>query len=331
MSLRDPYVSLSLLSLIFGGVGIILSLLKAVDFFKVKRILRMQLKAVMTETRKTKFKGIDFDSFLVESVLKLEQDSQEMYEKILQLAVNKLDQKNKEIMTRNFQSLSKLERKNFIVEFIENADIKTDIKYIASHCSNLGIMYQTHGGLDEAVQMYKKSLKLNEILDQKEDMARVYGNLGSVYQNIGDLNEAVQMYKRKLKLNKILDQKEDMARVYGNLGIMYQTIGELDKAVQMYKKSLKLNEILNRKEGMIGILCYLGFVYQTIGESDNADRMWRKSVEINETLRRREGMTEEYDNLDIIRETHRKLNEVRENYCQFQEADFSENPQPMCY
>ena len=48
-------------------------------------------------------------------------------------------------------------------------------------------------------------------------------------------------------------------------------------------------------------------------------------------LMQREGMTEEYDNLDIIRETHRKLNEVRENYCQFQEADFSENPQPMCY
>ncbi len=51
-------------------------------------------------------------------------------------------------------------------------------------------------------------------------MANQYGNLGNVHQTRGELEQAVQMYEKSLALNTELGRKEGMAAMLGKLGLI---------------------------------------------------------------------------------------------------------------
>lgn len=66
------------------------------------------------------------------------------------------------------------------------------------------------------------------------------GNLGLVYQTRGKLDRAVEFFDKALAINTELGSKEGMANQYGNLGIVYETRGNLDQAIESWEKSLTL-------------------------------------------------------------------------------------------
>ena len=179
---------------------------------------------------------------------------------------------------------------------------------------NLGILYQTRGGLERAEEMHRKSLAIEEALGRKEGMASQYGNLGTLYQTRGDLERAEVMYGKSLAIDEALGRKEGMAIQYGNLGILYQTREDLERAEEMYGKSLAINEALGRKEGMASAYGNLGTLYQTRGDLEPAEEMYRKSLAINEALGRKEGMANQYGNLGILYQTRGDLERAEEMY-----------------
>jgi len=54
--------------------------------------------------------------------------------------------------------------------------------------------------LNQAEDMFKKNLKMQEKLDNKGAMATVYGYLGDIYRIRTDLDQAEEMYKKGLAL-----------------------------------------------------------------------------------------------------------------------------------
>ena len=111
-----------------------------------------------------------------------------------------------------------------------------------------GHRLQTRGELDRAVEMYEKSLAINEALGRQEGMASDYGNLGIVYQTRGELDRAVEMYEKSLAINEALGRQEGMASVYGNLGIVYKRGANWIVLSRCMKNHWR--KALGRQEGM---------------------------------------------------------------------------------
>ncbi len=63
--------------------------------------------------------------------------------------------------------------------------------------------------------MYCKSLTLDEVLGRKESMASKYGNLGSLYKTRGDLNDAEEMYRKSLALFREIGAAPQSEQVEG--------------------------------------------------------------------------------------------------------------------
>ncbi|MDH3997309.1 MAG: tetratricopeptide repeat protein [Desulfuromonadales bacterium] len=143
----------------------------------------------------------------------------------------------------------------------------------AAAYGNLGLLYATRGELEQAEEMHRKSLAIEEALGCKEGMASDYGNLGN-------LDQAEEMYRKALTIDEELGRKEGVAIQYGNLGVLYRTRGELDQAEEMYRKSLAINEELGRKEGVAIQYCNLGLLYEERSELDQAQEVWRKSLQL---------------------------------------------------
>jgi len=78
--------------------------------------------------------------------------------------------------------------------------------------------------------MYRQSLAIYEKLGLEEGMANQYSNLGVVYQQRGDLEQAEAMHSHSLAIEEELGLKESMASTYVNLVDVYQTRGDLKRA-----------------------------------------------------------------------------------------------------
>jgi tetratricopeptide (TPR) repeat protein len=71
-------------------------------------------------------------------------------------------------------------------------------------------------------------------------MASDYSNLGIVYETKGDLDKAIEYYQKALGIYQAQSSKAGLAIQYGNLGMVYKTQGDLDKAAEFWQKSLAL-------------------------------------------------------------------------------------------
>ena len=105
---------------------------------------------------------------------------------------------------------------------VEIAGQSDDLINAASASVQLGHLHDTHGNLNAAIEMYKRSLEINEKLERQEGIASDNGFLGNIYKELGDLDGAERRYKMSLEINEKLENLQGMANQYGNLGIIFK-------------------------------------------------------------------------------------------------------------
>ncbi|MBL7180927.1 MAG: ATP-binding protein [Desulfobacterales bacterium] len=141
-----------------------------------------------------------------------------------------------------------------------------------------------YGLLDSLIANLTIALKISELSENNEYIAKLSGNLGIVYRIRGDLDGAEAMYKKSPEFDEEMGNKEGMAIDYGNLGNVYLTRDDLDNAEAMYKQSLEIDEAIGRKKGMADQYANLGIVYEIRSDLDDAEAMWEKSLELYEVI-----------------------------------------------
>jgi tetratricopeptide (TPR) repeat protein len=93
---------------------------------------------------------------------------------------------------------------------------------------NLGNELRSQGRIDEAIEQYQISLRL------EPTKAEAHDNLGVAYVMKGEFDKAVAEFQIALKLNPF------SANAYNNLGTTYAKMGFLDKAIEYYKMAIAL-------------------------------------------------------------------------------------------
>jgi tetratricopeptide (TPR) repeat protein len=173
--------------------------------------------------------------------------------------------------------------------------------------SNLGIIYKIRGELDKAEESYLKSVKVNEALGRKADMATAHGNLGALYYTRGEFGKAEERYLKSLRINEELGRQEGIANQYCNLGIIYKNRRELEKAEEFYLKSLEIYKALGQNEGIASSYANLGIIYKIQGKPNKSEEFHMKSLEINTSLGREKCMASDYGNLGNIYKSRGEL------------------------
>lgn len=123
--------------------------------------------------------------------------------------------------------------------------------------------YFRKGNLEEAEEMYNKSLDFNP-----RSVASISGK-GLIYYKQGKIKEAEKQLLEALKIEK----KDDA--IYNNLGIIYLAQNSYKKAEKYFNKSLKINP--NQEEAYYN----LGLIYEMKGEKMNALQMYERALNVN--------------------------------------------------
>ena len=126
--------------------------------------------------------------------------------------------------------------------------VNLDRRFVEAY-NNLGVTLAEMGKLRKAVRQFKRALqrnpnyeqarsnlkKVEEILRQKRDLARVHNNLGNTYRKKGLYDKALKEYQEAIRIDR------SFAAAYNNLGITLADMGKPEEAVQQFEKALHIN------------------------------------------------------------------------------------------
>lgn len=169
---------------------------------------------------------------------------------------------------------------------------------------NLGLYYQDHGRIKEAISEYEKALAI-PISNRKDEKSVTYYNLGKIYAKKKDFEKAHFFYERSIELNP------DYSPLYNDMAAMYDMEGKgslafnyLVKAVKLQPNSIMANynlglaylrkrdpdkaiyhlkKLLNRHDKLImdRVPLYIGVAFKQKGKLGSAEIYLKRALEVN--------------------------------------------------
>lgn len=128
----------------------------------------------------------------------------------------------------------------------------------------MGQTYAVLGDQDQALQMYQKSLSLDDRYEQTHLL------LGEFYMQQKDWDQAVNAYRRAVEIRPPKGSLEANSA----LGYVYTQKGDLESALQAYQTAVELSprNYNDRKN--------LAILYQQMGQIDNAIQEAQQALEL---------------------------------------------------
>jgi len=185
---------------------------------------------------------------------------------------------------------------------------------IVAVLNGIGNVHFHRGEMHDALEIYERTLKINERIGNAKDIAMLLGNVGGVYHGMGKLDDALEYFNQSLEMRKKLGDILGIAQTQNNIGVAYQDKGELDRALEAFHQSLEIAEKLGSKVGISIILYNIGGLYHSKGELDRALDIYNRGLEIREIIGDKAGLAYSLYNIGRINHTKGELDTAKRQY-----------------
>jgi serine phosphatase RsbU (regulator of sigma subunit) len=174
------------------------------------------------------------------------------------------------------------------------------LKQLATANNGMGIISRRMGDLSDAMSYYQASLKINEELNNVQDIGFVYSNIGLIYRELKEYDKALEYYQKSLKLK--MDNKDSVAiaSCYNGLGILYRKMKDYDKALEYYNQSLALSDQINDAENVAHSYSNIGVVYTIVEDYDNALKYFKIGYELHKANNNEAGIAKYHSNMSHV-------------------------------
>lgn len=168
---------------------------------------------------------------------------------------------------------------------VERAEAENDLKEQLGAETALARLCSRRGDFPQAMALYQRALALAERLGDQWLQGVIYNDIGEVHRMQGRYPQAIEHYKKCLKVFEGREDIEDVAAaIYGNLGNVYLSQGDFDRAIEAHEQANTLHLNLGLEADTAKDCGNLGLVCAEQGRYDRAVEMFRKSLEITERL-----------------------------------------------
>jgi CHAT domain-containing protein/tetratricopeptide (TPR) repeat protein len=105
-------------------------------------------------------------------------------------------------------------------------------------------IYRKRGQYSNALEDYRKALKLFTDFGMQDQQAAVFNNIGVIYKSLGDYSKALKSYQQALAIRKELKDKLGEATNLNNIGEIYRNQGQYTQALESYRQAFVIFEAL---------------------------------------------------------------------------------------
>jgi len=148
----------------------------------------------------------------------------------------------------------------------------------------LGVLDFLEGDNRGAQRRYRRALACFEPDDDAWSMSRTQNNLGVVADTLGDYDEALEWYGLALASSKRIGHVRGVASALVNLGVTFETLGRRDEAEAHYRESLEAYREIGDVRGEAASLANLGHLAEARGAFVDAKEFYEQSVALKRRL-----------------------------------------------
>ncbi len=160
---------------------------------------------------------------------------------------------------------------------------------IAQSLNNVGDVYESQGEVAKALEYYLKALKIQEKINDSKNTPTTLDHLGSIYHDQGNFNTAMEYYKKGLFINEKYNNLQGIALSYNNIGIIYLEQKNYSKALHCHQKSKKILEKLGDQLGIARSLNNIASIYKINGDKEKSLEYFLESLKITEKINFKQG------------------------------------------
>jgi signal transduction histidine kinase len=184
----------------------------------------------------------------------------------------------------------------------------------AAAFSNIGYASFQHGETDKAMEYFNKGLKIQEELNDPQEIANSLNNIAAIHWKLGENEKALDHFKRALEMQKKLPLSHAMATTINNIGAIYDNQGQIKLALDYYYQGLKLQEQLGNKLGMGTSLNNIAAILMKQDETDKAVEYYNRSLKVRQEADDKRGIAQCLNNLGHIYVTKGQYDKALANY-----------------
>ncbi|MEZ5344173.1 MAG: CHAT domain-containing protein [Pyrinomonadaceae bacterium] len=135
-------------------------------------------------------------------------------------------------------------------------------------------------GRREALAKWRKIAELSKIKKDRVWEGVAYISYGLIHDTLGEFQNALDAYLLSLEIWRELGNDQYVASALNNLGVVYHDIGEFEKAVFYYNQAIELQRRKGDIKSVGIYLNNLGNLYADLTEYDKAEKFYLDSLEI---------------------------------------------------
>lgn len=165
---------------------------------------------------------------------------------------------------------------------------------------NLAITYYFQEDYDDAIQIVKEAIKINEALKANISVIIGYQNLGAYQRNGGDPGAALLSHRTGINLALTLNARKDLASGYENLALDFKDLKQPDSALFYYNQALTLAKEFKNNDLISQILNGLARLFEEYPEVADDINLGLESNDPIAILEESKAMALEYVRLEYL-------------------------------
>ncbi len=172
---------------------------------------------------------------------------------------------------------------NALDSYLKSVRIQEENKFedaLAYTYNNIGTIYSLKSEFEKALEFFNKALEKFESIDHKLRIIGTLNNIGNVYTDLNEYDYALKYYMRSLSIYEELEDNSQAFVPFNNIGNIYFQRGEWDNAMAFYESALDLEKLNNNKNGQGNALHNIGTVYKSIKQNEKAIEIFTEALSV---------------------------------------------------
>ncbi len=149
---------------------------------------------------------------------------------------------------------------------------------------NIGVVHQTVGDFDKAIEFFYQELQLRDKLKINNGYGSTLNSIGVTMKKMGNYSDALTIYNQALEKSIEAGDSIDLSNIYNNRGQVKQILGDLEGAMTDYRTSLSLDLKDGYSSGIASSYEALSQIYLTFNALDSAEYYAELAYDIRKDL-----------------------------------------------
>ncbi len=172
--------------------------------------------------------------------------------------------------------------------------------WIGKYAYLLAYYYDQRGIKDSALNLYHRSIELNNKLGNKDYEYLSYNKAGVIHLFEKDYTNAKSLFDRALSLTKEIEDTTVSSEVYINMGIYFGQKKEFNNALEYFKQGARVCSSANKRKGLASAYNNIASTYRFKKDFKRAEEYYMKSLEIHSEIDNKFGVAAAYNNLALF-------------------------------